>query len=271
MTNVIGLDCVKTTPSIEMQIPKDGRGEDSYSSSEADSNSEEGAESESCPNRGLPAILRHVGDDLDLLAQIAVLVMRPGFKRRYLHSTRLGELDPKMEPFAKFDRLSVEEKIIHWKAQDTQQNGNEATATPELVESRALAREPLEGEHVLLQRLAMANTRRREQFLHWSRDPDEVKEIGQEVDNAKIQARGHAPRSTLSKDTYSIVDETVVLETNAKVNSEGTTYSESTAGNTRSNRVPDAPAKIWTDATFECPYCHLTLESLKMQNRGEWK
>jgi hypothetical protein len=211
--------------------------------------------------------------DLDLLAQISVLVRRPGFSQNFFHSTQEIELSPDIEPYIQLDELFIEKKILGWKSQGITHNESEVVVTPEILQPRSPSSGPSNEEHVLLQRLAMANTRRREQLLYWSRHPDQSvnASAGHKIDHAANRVASYAPVSTPSNGTSSIVAASGVPDMSTTVDQEGTIYAESTVGINGSIQVPDICFETLMDATFECPYCHLTLESARMQDRQEWK
>jgi hypothetical protein len=268
---------------------------DFETSSEDDSDDEQGRRGDT---NMILAILRQINADMDLLTQMSVLMRRPGFNRKYLHSTGMAKLDSRVVMYAKYDLLYVEEKLSHWQTHIFRCDDGEAVATLDRLMQRASDDSP-GSRHALLQRLATANTRRREQLLYWSRHPDQipvtisntsqVKERTPEVDSTKREERkqaatgatqnpmdgletgSHAQKSTMTKNTYSTVAASAVPGSSLATNPEGTIYAESTVGNKRSNRVPDVPKSSRLGITFECPYCHLELDSLTMQDRQQWK
>jgi hypothetical protein len=111
-------------------------------------------------------ILRQVNADMDLLTQMSVLMRRPGFNRKYLHSTGMAKLDSRVAMYNEHDLLHIEEKLLHWQKQIFRCDDNETVATPDWLMQRASLEGSPGGKHALLQRLATANTRRREQLLY---------------------------------------------------------------------------------------------------------
>jgi len=244
-------------------------------------------------------ILQQINADMNLLAQMSVLMKRPGFNRKYIHSTGTAELHHKVAMYTQYDLLHVQEKLLHWQTRGFRCDVNEEIATLDRLAQRALLDSSPRGRHVLLKRLSVANTRRREQLHYWSKHPDQIltttgeashvtgttPEVGrsrhgerdQEITGATQKPTDgsgteiHAPQSEMTRNTYSTVAASAVPGLHHATNPEGTIYAESTVGNRRSNRVPDVSRTSREDITFECPYCHLEIDSLTMQNRQHWK
>ncbi|KAF2107478.1 hypothetical protein BDV96DRAFT_653819 [Lophiotrema nucula] len=251
--------------------------------------------------RQLLLIARHINEDIDSLFQISVLISRPGFVRRYIHSTQESEWDPRVMHFLEFDVSHVEAKILDWgRIQDSGED--EHTATPEIIDSRSTLHGFSDTLKELALRLARANTKRREQLLYWVKHPDSssiptkaskssntAEAISPSVDAkpesnsnnpsnegevtplAPVKVKSEGGRSITTTQTFSTAFVTDLFGTQTVAGPERTIYAESTVGNKRSNRVPDVPPGAKNDETFECPYCHLTLQSKQMEDRTEWK
>lgn len=149
-------------------------------------------------------------------------------------------------------------------------------------------------------RLAKANVRRREQLLYWIHHPDQpdvvstrVSYIGSQAEptltkrsnNGKTtspdtiksnvqlegaQMRSQVSQSFTSKQSFSTVVKSDIHETDAGTRLR-TIYTESRIGDKMINRVPSVPNSSNTAHSFDCPYCHLVLDSKTMEERKNWK
>lgn len=125
--------------------------------------------------------------------------------------------------------------------------------------------------HVLVQRLARANTHRRRQFGHWRRH-------WLKLESAFAQATpmlSDAPQSSV-KGAYSIpstatrLDErNVNLNDTASVNSSSTYTISSPEDDENEISIPQLPETFRTGTNFECPYCHV-LCSKRMSDKRSW-
>jgi hypothetical protein len=240
------------------------------------------------------SVLRHIAEDIDSLYQLSLLITRPGFDRKYLHSTREAEFDSRVAPFRDFDLRHVEEKLQEWRQQKKKIDDGEPPATPEVVADR-----PSDSKGILIRRLAAANTKRREQLLYWSRHPDRLAtEVGlaeptpdeqiksgtehredlkltQQTaplgDAHRMETETQHSKSIMTKYTFSHAAPSDMFGTQTLAGPARTIYAESTVGNKQLNRVPPVPVISQTTPSFECPYCHITLDSELMQSRQEWK
>ena len=248
------------------------------SSSEEDDDS--GVETPHLKLPKLSVVFRHMTEDINSLYQMSLLLSHPGFTRRYLHSTGENEYDPRVASYANYDLRHIEEKLREWNLPRKQIDRNVA---PKILEQRAAEDNMFSKEHkIIAQRLARANTKRREQLLYWSLHPDRPSAVvclSEDTDtppNAAIpldsaDAESRAPRSTMTKESFSTVAASDLCGTQSTAGPARTIYVESIAGNKRSNRVPNIPVDAKESSSFDCPYCHTTLESAKMQTRNEWK
>ena len=221
------------------------------------------------------------------------MLSRPGFERRYLHSTGNREFDPRVQFYADFDLSHIQEKLHEWtnqrKTQRKKINKDEPVASTILSDGRVA--EPVfqsPSEETLGRRLAKANTKRREQLLYWSRHPDVRPDSPQLSDRLKIQsaiprnhvaelppshkgdAESHAPTTSTTLRTFSKVPASDAFYMQTKDGHTRTEYKKSKFGRKTSNRVPDLPV-IWRKDSVDCPFCHIGLKSLQMKKRDEWK
>ena len=220
---------------------------------------------------------------------MSLLITRSDFDRKYLHSTEGTEFNPRTATFQDFDLRHVEEKLLEWKQQKKKVGDQEPVATSEIIAGR------FPESKTLIRRLATANTRRREQLIYWSKHPDklatEVDLIDPMVNEQKVLAIEHTedakpalrseaqhketesqqPKFILTRETFSNAPASDISGTQTVVRPARTIYAESTVGNKSLNRVPQVPITSRSMPTFECPYCHITLDSQLMKNRQEWK
>jgi hypothetical protein len=250
-------------------------------------------------------VLRHIGGDIRYLYAVSALLSRPGFERIYLHSTGNREFDPRVQYYADFDLSHIQEKLHEWTSQWKNQrkriNKDEPVALGTLSGEHIVEPEfwP-SGEEILVKRLAKANTKRREQLLYWSGHPDvppdappdaprvsdqiEKPEIPRNesaepassstqivtLDEHSVEGENLAPPPSMTLRTFSKVPASDAYETQKKDGHTRTEYKKSIFGRNSSNRVPDLPV-IGQKESFECPFCHIELKSVRMRKRDEWK
>lgn len=149
------------------------------------------------------------------------------------------------------------------------------------------------------QRLARANTRRREQLQYWNAHPYDPKKDApkateapsqplmqapvQQVEEAQ-EVRSQAstlkpldpnllrpgPKSAFSRQSFSTAAVSLVHDTKTNVRPK-TVYAPTAIGKTRTNSVPDPPKPKDGSDTFLCPYCGTSLECYVMENRQTWQ
>jgi hypothetical protein len=245
--------------------------------------------------RKLRTVLRCISDDISSLFQVSLMIKRPEYSRRYLHSTSNANFSPTIASYLEIDARYVANRLQEWKrATETISKKEEPAATPEVIALRRLG-EGSSYEQELTRRLASANTRRREQFLYWSTHPDvslqefivqsnqslEKHSTGYATANndtqeamAQLELTDHHYRgrkSTATKDISTTVNLSDVFRVATSAGSARTTYTGSMTGNKKPNQVPDLPKDALQKDAFECPYCHAHLESMMMRSRSQWK
>ncbi|PVH93565.1 hypothetical protein DM02DRAFT_733037 [Periconia macrospinosa] len=224
-------------------------------------------------------IFRNIHEDIDSLYQVLLMISRPDFGRHYIHSSNTDDADSTMLNYVDFDVRHVEDKIRSW------ERGNSSSNSEVNVIARDSSKPPnLHEGNILAQRLGKANTKRREQLKHWSKHPDQAPAshttdateksedfaASQDTPNANSASIPSA-RSVVTTNTFSTVAVSDVFETGTIGGPPRTIYTDSTVGTQRSNRVPQVPRTSLQQPQFECPFCHLLLDSTRMQNRQEWK
>lgn len=231
------------------------------------------------------------------------LLRRPRIADKYIRSVgskshaAISDTLPLMGSFSKLDETHIIEKVLQWRG--LTKSGQSLSFEYEVPaeERNSLATDDVGDILWFCQRLARANTRRREQIQHWADHPyvskpnkltsDQlvpvlvklpVKELGTKEESGSqastLKQPGltfpqAGPKSTMSKQSFSTAAISDVHDTKTNVRPR-TVYAPTNVGQGRSNAVPDPP-KTDGKATFPCPYCGITLESSEMQNRQSWK
>jgi hypothetical protein len=271
------------------------RGDHAEPGTESESSEDFGSEDEDKLSK-LGYVLKRMADDIQTLYQLSLLVNRPGFHQRYIHSTGDHDHDPRVAHYAFFDLRHVEEKLLQWKMVETKIANEEEPPAP-VSES---APDPIFAtggcEHFLVKRLAVANIKRREQLMYWSRHPDAPPEVPDlAVANLKSAAPAAEPpvvatappqqgpraipedtksivaKTVMTNQTFSTVARTDFLDAQTESGPQRTIYAETTVGNMNSNRVPSLPKAAQLSPTFECPYCHIKVRYSAVESRQNWK
>ncbi|KAL4890565.1 hypothetical protein BDV59DRAFT_184198 [Aspergillus ambiguus] len=148
-------------------------------------------------------------------------------------------------------------------------------------------------QHALFRRLAEANTKRRQQLLHWSEHPDssnkelpfsKVADLPPSNKRAVDDGEESQSRvSTIRPDTsvaqeshrsirsFSTVAKSA-MDDKTEFGRPRTVYAESAApGSISSVRVPNVPRAAETEDEFDCPFCGQALDSAHMKVRQQWK
>ena len=141
---------------------------------------------------------------------------------------------------------------------------------------------------VLCQRLANANTQRREQLKYWAENPDTSIEEASvpgsgRISNLQCHASAARPsgqelpiennqlRSSSSQHGFSILPKTILCESQRESENSSTAYAKSNASGDLPNRVPDAPTLSTGDMSFPCPCCGIKLTVRETESRKIWK
>ncbi|RMJ14895.1 hypothetical protein CDV36_005439 [Fusarium kuroshium] len=315
----------ETTPSLSKSFndstsiaerkydPVLGSDQDSISSVSADdSDSDSGSGSDSDddgqPRRNrMPKIrllVQQITDQIRSLYDLSSLLRRPRITDKYIRSvsskspTATSDTLPLMVSFSKLDESHIIEKVLQWRG--LTKSGQSLSCEDEAPAQERHSLETDDVDDILwyCQRLARANTRRREQLQHWADHPyvstkDNLtstqplpglikptvkgsgtkEESGSQASTLKptsFKFPQAGPKSTMSKQSFSTaaVSDVHDTKTNARPR---TVYAPTDVGQGRSNSVPDPPKTQDGKTTFPCPYCGITLESSEMQNRQSWK
>ncbi|KAJ5634780.1 hypothetical protein N7528_002622 [Penicillium herquei] len=238
------------------------------------------------------------------LFDLSSLLRRPKLAERYITSVntktqeRVNNADtiPLVTAFTPLDESHILEKVLQWRG--LTKSGcyiefDEEEAAPMDQTFNACHIEDISW---VCERLARANTRRREQLQHWTDHPyDPSREVSKVIDSisepdpefaarkgkgplkgqeSASQAQGRsiqsqAPKSTTSK-AFSLANRSDVFDTKTNTRPR-TVYAPTTIGQGRLNSVPDPPKSIEEGISFTCPYCKMKLDSSEMKNRQAWK
>lgn len=248
-------------------------------------------------------LIQQIVGQIRSLYDLSSLLRRPKIADKYIRSinSKLGTLTsgdsetlPLSVGFRVSDENHVVEKVLQWrgltKAEKNVIFEEEGVATTR----ESLITDGVDDILWFCQRLAQANTRRREQLQYWSTHPyDPKKEIPsatqlssqdpKEVEEAQ-ELRSQAstlkppnpnlprpgPRSAVSKQSFSTAAVSLLRDSKTNIRPK-TVYAPTAIGKGRSNSVPDPPEAKDDSVTFLCPYCGMTLEYSEMQNKQSWQ
>lgn len=139
------------------------------------------------------------------------------------------------------------------------------------------------NEAILCLRLSAANARRRDQLKYWGGHPFRENQEPVELESAGTFSRGDGQslgpasekpsyKSNPTIRTFSTVARSAIFENEGVAGASRTTYADSTIGDAKSvKRLPAVPHISKTAASFDCPFCHMSLDSATMQDRHSWK
>jgi hypothetical protein len=248
-------------------------------------------------------LVQQILEQIRSLYDLSSLLHRPGIGDKYIRSVNSkSKTDTTVDshtlpPSAGFkvsDESHIVEKILQWRGLTKSGRSVEFEDEEPATMGQGLTSDYVEDIPWFCERLARANTRRREQLQYWIDHPYDPK---QDAANAarlaapqvtvkqedKQESRRQTstlkptdsnlpregPKSTVSKQSFSTVAVSDIHDTKTNVRPR-TVYAPTTAGQGRSNSVPDLPKTANGNATFPCPYCGMTLKSSEMQNKQSW-
>lgn len=177
---------------------------------------------------------------------------------------------------AEEDYAHILEKMRQWRhlTMRSQVGGDEerAVTLDDIISRKLDENHELADITFLCQRLTWANKLRRSQFKYWEESPDVLETQLQEgMESLPIPKRVEVESSSAIQASFSSVAVSALAETRTEAGHFRTEYTNSVVGRTKAIRVPDVPDGSKTDPDFECPFCHLTLSSTRMQDRAAWK
>ncbi|KAI1822191.1 hypothetical protein F4861DRAFT_410031 [Xylaria intraflava] len=291
--------------------PEDDMDRDSISSvSDSDYSTDDGDEPQHHRIPKIRLLVRQIADQIRSLHDISSLLRRPTVSDKFIRSKKA---DPKaatlQEPdrfypdgiFGIFDYNHIFEKVLQWRGLNKSLQNVDFSIEDGAPVGNALNNQQIEDIGWLCQRLARANTKRREQLQYWKSHPYESKQsfTGIEPDSEidlDILVRGitpvkrqkdeesrsqvstikppdphvlhEGPKSILSKQSFSTVAFSDVHDTGTNIRAR-TIYAPTAIGQDRAISVP-GPPKMDQDTNFRCPYCGMSLGS-EYSKRQLWK
>ena len=254
--------------------------EDDLSNSDSDTEDDEDSQ-----QRIMSRHMKNIFNQVQLFYNLGVLLRRSGFKRAYLKSTSHILLNATPE-----DLSHVRESIQRWRAGGSENINagkgvhpdDEKPVTLEELEQRANATVETNELGGLIERLARANTRRREQLMHWSEHPDQTLSLDSTRTEGPSfpQRPPDAPSDTKSVKSKNTISRSDILGRSQRPDdtqlpgftSSRTAYAKTVVGRANATRVPNVPREARLADSFECPYCFLLLDSAPMRDdRDAWK
>jgi hypothetical protein len=240
------------------------------------------------------------------LYDLSSLLRRPKITDKFtlpvdskLNTATLGDSDalPPSVGFSNLDESHIMEKVLQWRVLTRSGRNIEYENDIFAPMGQGEASEWVEDIMWFCQRLARANTTRREQLQYWANNPcDPIHDTTNEArltktdltqiltEQGKQQSRSQASttkppdpnlpregsRSAESKQSFSTTHVSNLCDTSPNVGPR-TVYASTHINQGRSKSVPDLPKTANENVTFPCPYCGMTLDSSEMQNRQSWK
>ncbi|KAK3381821.1 hypothetical protein B0H63DRAFT_214264 [Podospora didyma] len=257
------------------------------SDSDSSSTSDDSASAISHPaQRKSSRALLDIFNQIQLLYHLGILLRRPGVSRRYLKSgSKTGHQSHDLPATSPEDLSHIRERIRRWNNSQTT-TGVLPEEEKEVSWEEILRRTQQTSETVpegpvsfLIERLALANARRREQFLYWQAHPDQgftappsaTIPANADTKSVKSGASSLFSRNTVVKSDILGAETSYNMLSGSASEPPRTMYSETVVGGSYSSRVPDVPQASQLSETFECPYCRLELSSAAMRNRMVWR
>lgn len=213
-------------------------------------------------------LVASIFDHIRSLYKLSALLRRPSVPNKYIRSICKDQV---VSHFGNWDQAHVENKF------------RDAAAH-------------------LVQRLGLANTRRRQQLRYWENHPERYgtdqpqptladhRSSQLPLEPRPSSLTGPWPHrmtmkpaafmkpsqslgvtSQTTKQSFSTVALSMLNDAEASCNHSRTVYESSIQGATRSLRVPDVPKASGVTSTFNCPFCFARLDVQTMQKRHLWK
>jgi hypothetical protein len=249
----------------------DSESEEYSSSSGEDDTAQESLES--VRDLRLRKIINSISESIRSLYRISVLLRFPRKFVKYLGSGN-STVCCRDDLMTTLDYAHVLEKIRQWRHLTIQSKIGGDVENLVIQEGIQLIKEDPHREIAdiafFCRRLTGANIFRREQFEHWIDCPDvpESREgssdTGARTDQLKIQTS-----STLRPSVSTVAKS--ALGGDGNEDQWHTHNAISVTAKSDATRVPDVPRRSETDPSFECPFCHIILDSQAMQEREVWK
>ena len=205
-------------------------------------------------------LVSHIFGQIRSLYKMSILLRRPAVHDKYMRSV---SKDANTSYFLPWDHAHVENKFRN-------------------------------ARQVFVRRLALANTRRRQQLQYWEKHHENEAEgmspashphptvlkigVAKPNSNARPQEKppviGSAsekiPAQSLGM-SFSTVAQSAVNDNETFSGRPRTIYAPSFQGRGRRLRIPDLPTVPFGRTSFECPYCYAQLDVQTMRQRELWK
>jgi hypothetical protein len=251
-------------------------------------------------------LVQQMLEQIRSLYDLSSLLRRPKTADKYIRSVTsklstatLSDSDtlPLSVGFSSSDESHIAEKVLQWRGLTKSGRSVEFEDEDVAPVGQGLTSDWVEDIPWFCQRLARANTRRREQLQYWTDHPYDPKqdatntarlatpdlaqvptERGKQESRSQVSTlkppnpslQREGPGSAVSKQSFSTAAVSDIHDTKTNVWPR-TVYAPTSIGQGRSNSVPDPPKTANENATIPCPYCGMTLESSEMHNRQSWK
>ncbi|KAG9958486.1 hypothetical protein KCU61_g8278, partial [Aureobasidium melanogenum] len=214
-----------------------------------------------------------ISEAIRSLYRVSVLLRRP---RKFSNS--LSSSNSTMHSHsplrATLDYAHISERMRSWRrlTRQPEVGGDEGhLATDDKNQSRKEdEQQEIAGIAFLYQRFTWANLSRRKQIDYWTKHPDEP-----EIPIRSMKAFGKTSQQKGKSIAATPTSVSVIAESALGDNTEGgqlrTVYAESAVGRSNTTRVPDVPKCSKNDPYFECPFCHVILNSELMQEKKIWE
>lgn len=268
------IDSCKATEQIErLSLPADTDTEDEEYSSLSDESDAAQQGLRTTWDIRFRKTIESIFERIRSLYRVSVLLRRPRNSSKYLRSSNLT-IPSENTLRVTLDYAHVSEKIRQWRHLTMRSRvgtDEEHVVTEEEIQLRKEnEQQEIADIAFFCQRLTWANLFRRKQFDYWIDHPDvpETQTIGVDtVGTTHLQKDKMALAMPTSLSTVA----KSALGNNTEVGQWRTVYAQSKVGRFNNVRVPDVPKCSRSNPNFECPFCHIILDSRLMQKRETWK
>ncbi len=222
------------------------------SSSDEDNEDEESFDSyQAQPLVGLA--IENTATVIDRLYRLSFKVRNPATRMGLTKAQAFREIDQEtgvdlIHRFADYDRNHVEEVFRHYR--------------PKLHPDEM-------ANHFLAQRLAKANTRRRQQFGQWKRHKTKLQKGEKSALNLNLNLKPGLTVPSQPSTATRLDQNKIALDDNTSALSIST-YAVFSQGPDAELPVPQLPRKLCDEKEFECPYCQVLCSQRTAEKRA-WK
>jgi hypothetical protein len=257
--------------------------------------------------RRIPKIrmfIQQIADQIRSLHEVSSLLRRPTVTNKFIRSLNAGPETTTLQgldhlhlndAFRLFDDNHILEKVLQWRG--LSKNLQSLNFSDEVMASfsNAVNHQEIEDIRWFCQRLARANTRRREQLQYWKEHPYDpehdvtstnlvgdlditrgIVTLEGQKEDSRSQVSTLKPvgphvllkgsKSVISKQSFSTVARSDVHDTRTNIRPR-TVYTPTVVGQDHAISVPGPPRTKDGETTFPCPYCGTTLDSKDMSRQ----